>query len=161
MRKIIQSVLISTALLGFATGLQAGGKEQLPAKISSTFNSMYPGKTIRNWKLNENRYTILFDYDRKKCRAEYSSDGAWIETDLPVSGTKDLPGPIVDALRKYGYSDWYVDRITEVKTAGHSVYQLHIDDGPLWDADHYEVFKTDLILTFTKSGSLQDKEEIS
>jgi hypothetical protein len=157
----IFTAITAIGVLGFPFHSNASSKKNLPAAVASSFSSKYGNTRIKKWSTKEGEYFIRFINGKQKCVAFYTSDGVWQKTEIALSWAKDLPLPVRDSIEKDGYAAYRVDGIKEVLSRGQPLYVLHIDDGPSLDADHYDAFKEDYILSFSSEGILKDKREMN
>lgn len=112
---------------------QAGmvNKDQVPKVVYKAFGSKYPYADKVEWYLpdcdcyddwkNEwesvmieptgkkiedpDNFYVRFQYKDKSQRSIFYRNGEWMETEI-IMNTTDLPGLIVDAVKKSQYSDW-------------------------------------------------------
>jgi len=161
MKKIISiAVVIVGVFCSFTAIPKFYGKRILPKNIAPSFSAQYPDAKIKNWVEKGDEFIVNFVDGKQKCEAYYSPDGRWIQSRIKMAWTKDLPMAVRQSLDKNGYGAWYVDEIREVRSPGKVAYRVHVDNGTLLDADHYDVFKTDYVLNFAPDGTLIKKREI-
>ena len=133
------------------------GKKQLPPAIAASLQAKYANARIKKWEMQGDEYVVNFIDNKKKCTAYYSSGGRWIKTEITLPWTRDLPQSVKTGLQLNGYEAYHVDGIKEVLSKGQPEYVLHVDDGDLLDADHYDAFRRDYRLSFSQNGILKEK----
>jgi len=157
LRTILTTVAI-TGIFSFTRPHQGTSNKELPASIASSFSAKYANARIKKWEQRDSEYLVNFTNGKKKCLAFYTSSGQWIKTEIALPWSKDLPLSVRESLQAHGYGSCYIDGIKEVVSAGQPVYVLHVDDGPLLDADHYDAFKKNYRLSFAQNGVLKDQQ---
>jgi hypothetical protein len=92
-----------------AAGLTDNGGDMAAAKAS--FKQQYPQATSVEWSEDANGYyEASFEQDGEKYRADYTKEGAWVETENSLK-YKDLPKAVQEAIE----SDYDKDEITEIE----------------------------------------------
>lgn len=105
MKKSIFFTLFIT-LLAINWSLALGDKD-VPAAVTSTFNSKYPGMKVSDWdyKSDQNAYVAQFNMSGRKKYAWFSTDGTWIGTNSELK-VEDLPPAVFKSLTSGEYKDW-------------------------------------------------------
>lgn len=116
-RPILFILIILFVGIGTAQGQDA------PDAVKKTFQKMYPGENDPDWHTDSHgNYESHFKIDGVKYRADFRSNGAWIETETSID-KKDLPKAIRKVIKQR-----YADReISEVERVEHAVKGLFYD----------------------------------
>lgn len=112
MKKAVIVLSLNMALLLLCCHQQVQG--QTPEAVKKTFQKMYPGENDPDWHQDDHgNYESHFKIDGVKYRADYNSDGSWIETETSID-KKDLP----KAIQKRIEED-FDGKITEIEKVEH------------------------------------------
>ena len=123
---------------------QDTGKAELPATVKSSFEKIYPGATIAEWKLKKNgAYAIEFTHDGLKREAEFTADGKWLFTEREIK-TTEIPEPVSKHLKASEWASWEIDKASElsspekekyyeikVEQRDNKIYLYYLPDGTL------------------------------
>ncbi|AHM59681.1 hypothetical protein D770_07090 [Flammeovirgaceae bacterium 311] len=89
------------------------------------FERQYPNATDVEWEEDANGYyEATFKQDGNKLRADYTQQGAWVETETSLK-YDDLPKAVQEVIE----SDYNKDEITEIELVQHS------DRGEFYDVE--------------------------
>lgn len=114
-----------TASLGcfLLIGCNVNSQNDVPKAVRENFKKMYPGENDPDWHIDKNGY---FESKFKKkgihYRADYKSDGTWVETEQNIS-KKDLP----KAVRKKLEKDYDYKKIYEIEKVDHPTKGIFYD----------------------------------
>ena len=154
---MLTAIIVTGVFSSFTQPPDFGGRKSLPKIIAPSFSAKYPEAKLKNWEMLNDEYVVRYINEKSKCTAFFSSGGQWIRTETSIPWTKDLPQAVRTGIQNSGYGTCYVDAIRKVQTAGRLLYVLHVDDGSTLDADHYDAFREDWLLSFTPDGVLAGK----
>jgi len=113
-----------------ATQSQPAKKKPVaPATVQKTFEQKFPKATKVSWgKENEKEWEAEFTFKGSKLSANFTSDGAWVETEKEIS-VSELPKAVADAIQKQ-YPDWKITEADQTETAKNGViYEADIKSG--------------------------------
>lgn len=153
-------ISILNGTISYAANTDPVRNRELPKTIAPAFLAKYPGVRVKKCALQHEQYIVDFINDKRKCEAVYSPDGRWVRTEIKIPWIKDLPSTVRNGIGQSQYLDWYVDGIREIQSDRGTVYVIHVDDANTLDANHYDAFRMDCLLSFSPSGILKAKENI-
>lgn len=88
----------------------------VPEAVKMAFQEKYPGENDPDWKQDENGYwESNFKKDGEEYRADFNSDGSWIETESSIKEDK-LPAAIRKQIEK-NYADYEITEIERVENS--------------------------------------------
>jgi len=91
---------LTLSLFTFSCNESNAQKGDTPEAVQKNFEKMYPGENDPDWHTDKNgNYEAHFKKDGEHFRADYSSDGKWIETENSIK-KKELPDAIQSLLDK-------------------------------------------------------------
>jgi hypothetical protein len=150
---LLLAVFISTSTIALADTTVI-----VPAAVSAAFASRFPAGKLTKWEQRTQGYIAVFRQDGKKLFAYYEADGTWKGTETPIKWTKDLPAAVRGGWVRSDYGRWYVEDMKKIEQPDEPLYVLHIDNGPLLDADRKDAFREEWLLFFNGKGELVRKE---
>ena len=143
-------------LLGIILAFAFTGRKDLPQAIAAGFNAKYPNAKIKSWGMDHEEYKVKFTTEKNKEVGYFSADGRWLRTEKHLALTKDLPPAVREGFENSPYAAWYIDRINQLEQPDQPVsYVIHVDNGDLLDAWHYDAFKYECLLYFDHEGGLE------
>jgi hypothetical protein len=122
--KALNRLLPATCLL-FNVALLRAQATQPPAPVSQSFEKLFPQAQNADWKDKSDHFAVFFLLAGKKCEAEFTSRGDWLNSQMPIS-LDSLPRPLMDSLKACKYADWtatgaYMFRFAKDPTQYHLV----------------------------------------
>lgn len=133
-----------------------------PSVVRSAFDSRFPNAQVKNWterkEAQKDSYIAYFRFNGKKLYAYYSPDGSWEGTGTPLKWSKELPAAVRQAWRHSDYAAWKIMDLKKIRTPDQTLYQLHLSNSPLLDADHDYAFQDECKLIYNARGELVRKE---
>lgn len=142
----MRSCMISFSILIFTItymSCQTSGKNEIPQEVKTSFKVNYPGENDPDWKKDKNgNFESSFKIDGKHYRADFTPEGAWIETERSIK-KKDLP-EVIQQLLKTEYDKFNVVEIEEVQ---HHTKGLFYDVELKKDGEKHDV-------EFSKDGNV-------
>ncbi len=97
------------------------GQKQVPEAVKITFQNKYPGETDPDWKQDDHGYwESHFKKDGEKYRADFNTDGSWIETENSIKDS-ELPEAIKKVIAEK-YSDREITEVEHVDNAKKGVF---------------------------------------
>lgn len=125
MKRAMMIFFIALVILGCKEETQAQNDSTTPEVVKKTFQTKYPGEDDPDWEKDDHgNWESHFKMDGISYRADFSPDGAWIETETSID-KDDLPQAIKDII-KAKYPD---DEITEVEKV------MHHSKGTFYDVE--------------------------
>lgn len=95
---------------------QNNKKGYAPEAVKKTFQNKYPGENDPDWHVDSNgNYESRFRIDGIRHRADFSPDGAWIETEVSIK-KDELPKVVQKAIDE-NYSNEEITEIERVQSA--------------------------------------------
>ncbi|MBS1660738.1 MAG: PepSY-like domain-containing protein [Bacteroidetes bacterium] len=158
--KHILAVVIASFILVQSVSAQSTVTEDVPNNVYKAFSKSFPEGDVKKWEKHKEGYVAHFKKDGRKYHAYYSHEGKWKGTETHVRRTRHLPTAVQAAWENSGYVQWYVHNIRKIETPDQQLYVLHLNNGTLLDANKYDAFKEDKVLTFTQEGQLVKTEKI-
>jgi len=117
----ISFLLISLSIL--FTACQPMNGQEIPQAVKDSFQKKYPKEKSPDWSVDSHGYyEAQFKKDGEKYRADFKSDGQWIETENSIK-FDDLP----KAVRKVVEKDYDKGDITEIERVEHHSKGLFFD----------------------------------
>lgn len=108
---IVLSLVFAVGCNQKADGQDGGKKAKAPEAVKITFKNKYPGENDPDWHTDSNgNYESHFKIDGVKHRADFSPNGAWIETEVSID-KDELP----EAIRKVINENYADEKITEIE----------------------------------------------
>jgi hypothetical protein len=102
---------------------QDSKKIKVPQSVEANFISKYPGENDPDWELDSNGFwEAHFKIDGERYRADFQSNGLWIETENSIKDS-ELPEAIKEAIKR----DYATEEITEVERVQHHSKGLFYD----------------------------------
>ncbi len=100
-----------------------------PAAVTKAFSQKFPTATKVSWgKENEKEWEAEFTLDGSKVSANFTADGAWVETEKEISASQ-LPKAVSDAIQKQ-YPNWKITEADKTETAKNGrIYEADIKSG--------------------------------
>ncbi|RMB59496.1 hypothetical protein EAX61_07885 [Dokdonia sinensis] len=101
-----QVTLLAFLILGLIS-CQNKSNAQAPEAVKKSFQAKYPGENDPDWHQDANgSWEANFKIDGEKYRADYNSDGSWIETENSLK-KKNLPEAVLRTIKeKFGNEDF-------------------------------------------------------
>lgn len=117
----LKIIFIGTVILFLSCEQMTYG--QAPEAVKTTFQAKYPGENDPDWHLDSHgNYEARFRIDGIRHRADFATDGTWIETEVSIK-MKELPKAIKEVIdAKYSDED-----ITEIERVEHHTKGLFYD----------------------------------
>lgn len=110
MKKIIRYTL---ALIFCVSLFVCQSNRQTPKVVKEAFKSKYPGENDPDWTKDKNEnYEASFKKDGDHFRADFDSEGNWIETEQSIK-KKKLP-IVIEAKLAVSYDDYEIVEIEKV-----------------------------------------------
>ncbi|MFC7357207.1 PepSY-like domain-containing protein [Jejudonia soesokkakensis] len=89
---------------------------EVPKAVQKAFVEKYPGENDPDWAIDAHgNWESHFKIDGEKYRADYASDGSWIETENSIK-KENLPDAIKTAIKK-NYGDLKITEVEHVTSA--------------------------------------------
>ena len=118
--RIILAVIAVTLLLGCQRKVHS---QEVPKAVKATFNEMYPDEHDPDWHIDSHGYyESHFKVEGVKHRADFLSNGQWIETEVSIK-KKELPKAIKEVLKR----DYAHEKINEIERVQHHSKGLFYD----------------------------------
>ncbi|KAA9340584.1 PepSY-like domain-containing protein [Adhaeribacter soli] len=130
---------------------RAGG-HQVPALVTSAFNTKYPNMKVTDWDWERDKglYEAEFKMDGKEWEAYFTPEGAWEETETEIHKNQ-LPAPVNKSLTAGPYSNWSMDDYTEMDTPEKGkLYRVKAKDG-----------NKKMYLTFDANGNMLETKDVA
>jgi hypothetical protein len=109
------SLLIFFAIISITASCQESKKMKVPQSVEANFMSRYSGENDPDWELDSNGFwEAHFKIDGEKYRADFQSNGLWVETENSIKDS-ELPEAIKAAIKR----DYKDEKITEVERVQH------------------------------------------
>ncbi len=90
--------------------------QEVPEEVKTSFKAKYPGENDPDWHKDKNgNFESHFKIDGKHYRADFSSNGNWIETERSID-EKDLPKAVRETI-KLNYNKEKIEEVEEVQHA--------------------------------------------
>jgi len=99
MKKILLFLFLAA---GMASQAQI---RKIPAVVTESFKTKYPGAANVEWKDKLSAFVASFDNGSAKFEARFNSKGEWLQTEHGTTEA-DLPAPVKDGLSKSKYAEW-------------------------------------------------------
>lgn len=115
--------LIIFTIISMSVSCQDSKKLKVPQSVEANFMSKYPGENDPDWALDSNGFwEAHFKVDGEKYRADFQSNGLWLETENSIKDS-ELPEAIKEAIKR----DYNDEIITEVERVQHHSKGLFYD----------------------------------
>lgn len=102
---------------------QSTANGQIPEVVKRSFESKYPGENDPDWHEDKNgNFESNFKKDGDKYRADFSPQGAWIETERSIK-KKDLPKEV----QKKPKDEYSTFKVLEIEEVDHYLKGLSYD----------------------------------
>ena len=96
-------------------------KGQTPEAVKKTFQAKYPGENDPDWHQDDHGYyEAHFKIDGVKYRADFNTDGSWVETETSID-KKALPKAIKNSI-KDNYDSEEITEIEKVDSATKGIF---------------------------------------
>jgi hypothetical protein len=123
----MKKLILIISILVITGTLFAGSKP--PKAVQNAFNEKFPAVSNLKWsEENDNEWEANFKLDGINTSANFSNDGAWLETEteIPVS---QLPEKITSAINA-GYAGYKIVGAAKIeKVTGEITYEADIKSG--------------------------------
>jgi hypothetical protein len=115
--------LMFFAIISLTASCQESKNVKVPQSVEANFMSRYSGETDPDWELDSNGFwEAHFKIDGEKYRADFQSNGLWVETENSIKDS-ELPEAIKAAIER----DYKDEKITEVERVQHHSKGLFYD----------------------------------
>jgi hypothetical protein len=115
--------LMFFAIISLTASCQESKNVKVPQSVEANFMSRYSGETDPDWELDSNGFwEAHFKIDGEKYRADFQSNGLWVETENSIKDS-ELPEAIKAAIKR----DYKDEKITEVERVQHHSKGLFYD----------------------------------
>ena len=138
MKKLFSIVVAAlVAITGFA-------QSQAPQSVTDAFHAKFPNALNVKWdKEGEHEYEAGFDWNGKKCSANFSDTGEWLETESPLSFT-DLPERIKEVFNST-HKKADIVAVAKIDTSKGAVkYEIEFKNGIKTDEVFYSANGTEV-----------------
>jgi len=96
-------------------------KTNVPESVQMAFEKKYPGENDPDWKQDEHGYwESHFKMDGEKYRADFNSDGSWVETENSIKND-ELPEAIKKQIET-NYSDYEITEVEHVHSSEKGIF---------------------------------------
>ena len=121
MKKVIMFVAVTISSYAFAS--------TPPKSVTETFSKKFPTATKVSWgKEGAKEWEAEFTLEGTKISANFSLDGAWVETERGIKIT-ELPKKVAEAIAKQ-YPGWKITEADRTETAKNgTIYEADIKNG--------------------------------
>jgi hypothetical protein len=145
-----KAAIAAIALLALVT--QAQG-QNIPQNVGAAFSGKYPSAKLKKWKMKDALYIASFKEDGKNASATFDQHGSWLETDLKMSGLRQLPSVVKQTYDQHKQSAWNIYAVTCTEKPSGILYQIKADDAnrPV-DAYHQSVVPQDWLIEIDQQG---------
>lgn len=111
-KNILVVIALLIATITFAT--------EAPKAVQEAFAKKFPTAKFAKWeKENAKEYEASFTLDGTKYSANFTNEGAWLETETEIK-ISNLPATISTAI-KTKYADWEIMGASKIETANNEV----------------------------------------
>lgn len=101
-------------------------KVEVPEKVISSFETMFPTATDVEWEMEEeNEWEAEFELEGKEGSACFTGNGEWIETEYEI---ESLPETIETILNET-YPGFEIDEIEILETPDFNGYEIEMEKG--------------------------------
>ena len=109
-----------------------------PAKVPEAFHLKFPKATNVHWgKENKTEWEAEFQIEGAPLSANFSTDGAWVETEQMIKAT-ELP-PAVSAIISKEFAGWQITEAVKTETSKNgTIYEADFKKGKLKKAVAYK-----------------------
>lgn len=124
--KILMTVAFA---MGCTISLQAQkmNSTDVPANVKASLQKAYAGKNV-SWDKEDDNYEASFKQKDQETSIVLDASGTILETEVEIS-KKDLPAPILDALKK-GYADYKIEEAAKIESPNGAItYEAEVEKG--------------------------------
>lgn len=109
-----------------------------PAKVTDAFHLKFPNASNVHWgKENKTEWEAEFQFKGAPLSANFSTDGAWVETEQMIKAT-ELP-PAVSAIISKEFAGWQIREADKTETFKNgTIYEADLKKGKLKKAVAYK-----------------------
>lgn len=119
MKKLILFTVI--AMFSTVAKSQKINADKVPVAVINTFKVKFPTAEKVNWSMeNAKEYEAEFKLNKDEHSANFSEDGAWLETEVEISKSQ-LPQVVIDAINKQ-YPKCKIDEVEQASSPENSLY---------------------------------------
>lgn len=118
--------------LFLAAGLTSQAQiRKIPAVVTESFKTKYPGAANVEWKDKLTAFVAVFDQGTTKFEARFNSKGEWLQSEH-VTTEADFPAPVKDGLSKSKYADWKATNFYIIDLPGNKTqYRVSVEKSDL------------------------------
>ena len=161
-RLLITTTLLVLVVVSFNSVAQTANSDAVPTIVVSSFQSKYPGATIKKWKSEKDKYIAKAEINNRNCFATFDRNGKWVNTISKVRGERKLPKAVYEAYQKSAYKSWNVYFIKEVEKPSGDYYHVVVNDrNARASSDNQALFNTHKLLDFKADGVLAEVVDVS
>ncbi len=103
-------------------------RENAPVKVRDSFTKKFPKATDIKWdKENETEWEAEFDMNGKEYSANFSTNGAWKETEYGISKS-DIPS-VVKITLDSNFAGYEIEEAEISETSEATVYEFELENG--------------------------------
>lgn len=120
-------IFIVTILVAFSFSA-CGQKENVPAKVKTSFAQKFPGATKVRWdKENANEWEAEFKLGGKSYSANFSTDGIWMETEHEIKKS-EIPDAVQKTLNNvFVFGGFDIENVELSETPAGKAYEFELE----------------------------------
>lgn len=125
----MKNTMLASFVILFSSTLTFAGPP--PAKVQKAFAGKFPSASKISWgKENKTEWEAEFTLDGSKISANFSDDGAWVETEKEIPASQ-LPMAVAEAIQKQ-YPGWKITEADKTETAKNgTIYEADVKSGKM------------------------------
>lgn len=124
----MKNIFLFAMIAIFSLSAYAQTKNDVPAKVQSSFNEKFPDAQKVHWdKENTHEWEAEFKKNGREYSANFGLDGEWIETEYEIKKSA-IPAAVKTALNKE-FAGYRIEEAEVSETAKEKVYEFKIEKG--------------------------------